>query len=344
MTRTIEDIWRRDGIAAVMLTPVSWVFAGATVVRNAAYDHGVMRAHPLGAPSVSVGNLSVGGTGKTPVSAWIAQQLRARGATPAILLRGYGDDEPTVHRELTPGAIVVANPDRRQGAREAMRRGATVLVLDDAFQHRRVRRDLELVIVAAEQGKAHRLLPAGPLREGPRALRRAQMLLVTRKTATNDEAARVAADWTARSGARALESAVIHLAPGPLRRAMPAEHSLPAEDARPLAALAGRRVLAISAIGAPEAFMGQLRAAGGIVQPVVYPDHHAFSADDVRALVARAVDVDIVVSTLKDAVKLRALWPRNASSFWYLSQTVNVETGASFLTDRLDHLALAASR
>jgi len=339
MSRVIERIWARDGFGAIALSPLSMLFGAVTFARNAAYDAELFPSRALGAPSVSVGNLSVGGTGKTPVSAWVAQQLLARGARPAILLRGYGDDEPAVHRELTPDAVVVANPDRIAGAKAAIAGGATVLVLDDGFQHRRARRDVDIVLIAAEQGGLRRLLPAGPLREGPQSLRRAQLLVVTRKTASMAEAERVAADWKARGGVPGLATAVVHLAPGDLTCGSGAS-----AQRQPLSALAGRRILAISAIGAPQAFATQLRAAGAAVDTAVYPDHHAFTEAEARALAARAEGADMALATLKDAVKLRALWPRNGPPFWYLSQALTVEIGASLLTDRLDRLARMASR
>lgn len=343
MRRTIEQVWEADGLGARALLPLSWLFGAVTGLRNAAYDAGLLRQQPLGLPALSVGNLSVGGTGKTPVSAWVAQRVIERGHRPAILLRGYGDDEPTVHRRLTPGAIVVADPDRVAGAARAKAEGAQVLILDDAFQHRRARRDVDLVLVAAEQGDARRLLPAGPLREGRRALSRAHALVVTRKSASLDEAERVAAAWVAglTVAGHPLATAVLHLAPGPLRSGI--DHPIigPAGSERPLASVAGQRVLAISGVGAPAAFEAQLRGAGAELASVAFPDHHAYSDAQVAALARRARDVDLVICTLKDAVKLGTRWPANALPFWYLSQVVKVERGERILTDLIARLAPA---
>jgi hypothetical protein len=130
---SIEKIWAADGPAAWALAPLSWVFRAVTGVRNALYDVGVLRSHSLGLPAVSVGNLSVGGTGKTPVSAWVAAELMRLGGRPAIVMRGYGADEPLVHRRLNPDVPVYVNADRVAGAREAAAGGATVVVLDDAI-------------------------------------------------------------------------------------------------------------------------------------------------------------------------------------------------------------------
>src|SRR3989475_8593631 len=113
-------------------------------------------------PTIAVGNLSVGGTGKTPLAAWIAAYCVARGRTPGILLRGYGGDEPLVHRRLVPRAVVVANPDRVAGAVAARAQGAQVLVLDDAYQLLGVGRDLNIAVVSAESATASPWpLPAG---------------------------------------------------------------------------------------------------------------------------------------------------------------------------------------
>lgn len=324
----IEALWARDG--AWPLAPLGWLYGAVTRARNLAYDRGWLAAHGLGLPAVSVGNLSVGGTGKTPVSSWIAQRLLAHGARPAILLRGYGDDEPLVHARLVPEAIVVADADRVRGAATALARGATALVLDDAFQHRRARRDLDLVLVAAEQAGAHRQLPAGPLRESPRGLRRADGLVITRKRATRDEAERAATTWAAHCPGIAV--AIAALAPAGLER-VDADGRMGAE------ALAGREVLAISAIGAPEAFEAQLRGLGARVTAAAFADHHAFTEAEVAALAARAPRDGLVVCTLKDAVKLESRWPRGGPALWYLSQAVVIERGADWLEARLARLA-----
>jgi tetraacyldisaccharide 4'-kinase len=343
MSHAVERIWARDGVGARALVPLSWVFGAVTRVRNFAFDAGLLRAHPLGLPSVSVGNLTVGGTGKTPVAAWVAQWFLARGLRPAIVLRGYGADEPLVHARLTPEAVVVVDADRVRGATTARAKGAQVIVLDDAFQHRRAQRDVDLVLVAAEQGGPSRLLPAGPAREGAGSLRRAHAIVVTRKRASLHDAEEALAVHAARAPEAA--SVIIALTPGALVRAAGSldlgEPGVVREE-RPLAALAGCRVLAISAIGAPDAFAAQLSALGAQVTAADYDDHHAFDAADVTTLVARARDVDLVVCTLKDAVKLEALWPRQGVPLWYLSQAVTVERGAVALDALLDRLVTAA--
>ena len=336
MSHPVERAWATDGVAVRLLAPLAWAFGAVTALRNLAFDRGVLRARSLGMPAISVGNLSVGGTGKTPVAAWVAQRLLARGLPTAILLRGYGADEPLVHAELTPQAIVVADPDRARGAAIARSRGARVAVLDDAFQHRQARRDADLVLLAAERVGSQRLLPAGPFRELPRALRRAHAVIVTRKSADRATAEQVLTE--ALRWAPGAAGAVVALRPGALRRvgteAVPEERSL--DDLR------GARVLAVSAIGAPAAYEAQLAAAGASVVPAAYGDHHAFSAADVATLVRRAEGCALVVCTLKDAVKLAPLWPRQGPALWYLSQTVVVERGAEALDALLSRAVAAA--
>lgn len=333
MKRRLETVaWKPRGVLRWLLAPLSWLYAAATGLRNALYDRGLLQSHALPLPAVSIGNVSVGGTGKTPVSAWMAARLLAMGHRPAIVMRGYGADEPIVHQRLNPAVPVIVNPDRVAGAAEAARRGATVVVLDDAFQHRRARRDLDLVLVAAEQGDAFGVLPAGPLREWPRGIRRAQILMVTRKSASRDEAERVAAQWTAMAGAP--PAVVVALVPGALRAADTAR----AGDSLALDELRGHRVLAVSAIGNPTAFATQLADVGAVVTEAAFPDHHAFTDADIASVAARAQSVDFVVCTLKDAVKLEGRWPAQAPPLWYLSQTVDVERGAATLDAALARL------
>lgn len=338
-----ERVWYGRGAGAsaarALLTPASLAFAGAARLRNALYDRGAIDADPLGAPTISVGNLTVGGTGKTPVAAWIASRLIDAGAHPAIVLRGYGGDEPLVHGTLNPNVPVVANADRRVAARDAIARGADVLVLDDAFQHRRVRRDVDLVLVSAEQTAAARaLLPSGPYREPLSALRRATAVVVTRKRATS-------ADVDATIGA------VVHEGGVPRSRVAVVALTLDTLNAwqtpgssaatAPLASVDGERVLAIAGIGAPRLFFAQLGARGARVAPAAFADHHSFTAADVDALARRAVAVDRVVCTLKDAVKLGPLWPRAAPTLWYVSQRLVVEEGAVLVDELIARLVRA---
>lgn len=334
---TIERLWfSRDlGARAVRaaLLPAAALFRGASAVRNRLYDVGLLPQVPATLPAIAVGNLTVGGTGKTPVAAWIAGRLRSAGARPAIVLRGYGEDEPLVHALLTPGALVITDPDRARGLRSAAEQGADVAVLDDAFQHRRVRRAADVVLLSADRPLDRRWpLPAGPWREPLSALRRATLAVVTRKSA--DDSAVVQAIAAVRAAAPDVPVAVARLALGELQPlatasgAAPQEHlPAPTPAGRPLADVRGRRILAVAALGDPRAFLTQLEAAGARVTPLLFPDHHPFTADDVTTITRHGATHDLVVCTLKDAVKLVRLRPRAGENVWYVTQTVHLERG-----------------
>lgn len=333
--RMLERMWDGGGpvarAARTALLPAELLFRAITTSRNALYDRGVLRTHPLALPAVSVGNLSVGGTGKTPVAADVARRLRARGARPGLVLRGYGGDEPLVHARLNPGVPVVVASDRVAGVERAAVLGADVAVLDDAFQHRRALRDEDIVLLSADQWPTGRprLLPAGPWREPLGALARASLVVITRKAASD---AQVDAVRSAVQRARpAVPQAVAMLRPSGLA-------VVGGNERLPLSALEGRRVLALAAIGDPTAFVRQLTAAGARVTPAIFRDHHRFSRDDVAALDGDAATVDLVVCTLKDAVKLELLWARARRPLWYVSQSVEYEQGEEGMTSLLDRL------
>lgn len=330
--RAVEQLWWSDAPAARAargaLLPLSWLFGGVVRARGAGYDRGVLPAEVPALPAISVGNLTVGGTGKTPVAAWIAGELRRRGERPAIVLRGYGADEPLVHATLNPEVLVVVDPDRVAGVRDAAARGATIAVLDDAFQHRRCRRDADVVLVSADRwdGRVH-LLPAGPFREPLAALRRATIAVVTRKAAGPDAVDAVCRAIAAT--APSLPVAVAQLAPDVLVR-------VGGHERRPLATLAGARALAIAAIGDPGAFLAQLERAGARTTARLFPDHHAFGEAEIAALAREAAAYDAALCTLKDAVKLAPGWPAGAPALWYVSQRVVVERGRDELDLVLD--------
>jgi tetraacyldisaccharide 4'-kinase len=197
--RVVRWLWtsrRPDArLARLALLPASVLWRGAMAVRESAYRRGWLPVRDLPLPSVAIGNLTVGGSGKTPIAIWAAQYYVSRGLTPGILLRGYGGDEVLVHQHAVPQAHVVADADRLAGADRALARGAQVLVLDDAFQRLDVRRDLNIAVVSAETTRAVRWpLPAGPWREGLGALERADAVVVTRKRATLEAALKLSAD------------------------------------------------------------------------------------------------------------------------------------------------------
>jgi tetraacyldisaccharide 4'-kinase len=333
--RIVEEVWSGRGTRArtirALLAPAEVLYRLAVMGRGKLYDWRILRATEFSVPVLSVGNLSVGGTGKTPISAWLAQRLIGRGVTPAIVLRGYGGDEIVVHQRLNPGIPVIASPDRVRGIREAIAQGADVVILDDAFQHRRARRDVDILLVNADAWMGRpRLLPAGPWREPLRAARRATLVVITRKTADKS----VVADVTRAlaNAAPRVPVAAIHLAPGELK-------STSTGQILPLHAVQGADLTAVAAIAQPDSFFRQLTELGAVVRPFSYPDHHAFTRAEARKLAAEASSSDFVVCTLKDAVKLESIWPAEAGSLWYVSQRLRVEDGQDQIDRLIDDLS-----
>jgi tetraacyldisaccharide 4'-kinase len=329
--RLIRWLWtsrRVDArLARLGLLPFSGLWRAAMATRNLAFDRGWIPARELPLPAVGVGNLTVGGSGKTPLSSWIAAHYLARGLVPGILLRGYGRDEVLVHRHQLPGARVVADPDRVAGAERALAQGAQVLVLDDAFQRRDVWRDLNIAVVSAETSRAVAWsLPAGPWREGLHALRRADALVVTRK--------RAGADAARALGARLAPSVqgpvgVVHLGVSRYEGLV---------SGRPTAstALQGARVVAASAIADPDAFVAQTKALGAQVQVASWRDHHEFRDEDVAWLAKAARKADYVVMTQKDAVKLRDRWPASVPEPLVAVLDLEWESGEAAIRASLD--------
>ena len=269
-------------------------------MRESAYRQGWFTVHDLPLPSVAIGNLTVGGSGKTPIAIWTAKYYVSRGLVPGILLRGYGADEVLVHQHAVPEAQVVADPDRAAGAERALARGAQVLVLDDAYQRLDVHRDLNIAVVSAETTRAVRWpLPAGPWREGLRALNRADAVVITRKRASADAARTLAADLRQKVAGPV---AIAHLG-------LQYVEGMVSGRRHPASTLAGKRVVAASGIADPDAFVAQTKATGAAVQVATWKDHHDYRDEDVAWLAHAARRADHVVITQKDAVKLRNRWP-----------------------------------
>ena len=281
-----------------LLLPMEVLYRGAVSIRNRCYDLDVLPISESGIPVISIGNLAVGGTGKTPVSSWLIARLTTMGHRPALVTRGYGSDEILLHKVRNPNAPVVVQKSKSKGVAYAAREGADVVVLDDGFQHRAAKRNLDLVLLAAEQGAAITLLPRGRFREPLSALSRADAIIITRKVATREEAC--AMGRLAMGMAPKAVLGQIHLRANvwtDLEGGSPPERhgGVPAGD-----------LLAVSGIAEPDGFHEMVRStARAVVECMAFPDHHSFSEQDVRWIVERA-DGRHVVITEKDAVKLRA--------------------------------------
>lgn len=289
----------------------------AVARRNRQFEHGKREIVRVEVPVISVGNLTLGGTGKTPFVAWVARSLRAAGVRVAIVSRGYGaaagsrNDEALELEQRLPDVPHVQNRDRVAAARVAIDElDCQAIVLDDGFQHRRLARDLDIVLLDASEpfGWRH-LVPRGYLREPCENLARAQVVALSR------------ADVVDVDRRREIRAEATRLAPTALWlecRHAP-QHGLSASGKElPLAALAGKRVAALAGIGNPAGFRHTLAAAGlDVVAFREFPDHHAYRREDVQGLIAWAdqLDVAAVICTHKDLVKLgvdrlgtRPLW------------------------------------
>ena len=314
---------RRSAVLEPLLLLLSLLYRAALLARNAAYRVGVFRTRKLPVPVISVGNITLGGTGKSPSAVAIASLFLSRGKRPAIVSRGYGrenegsvavvsdgasgtvlgvgqaGDEPAMMASRLPGVPVVVGSDRYLAGMTAVRRfHPDVVILDDGFQHRRLERDLNIVLIDASDPFGNsRLFPAGILREPPAALGRADIVLVTR----TDEASppdKLRQAIGRHTGAPVLTS-----------RYVPKDLvDITTGETRSPAALRGTRVYAFAGIARPEAFFSLLRSLGADVTAArEYPDHYRYTRSDLAEVFPGAVDRDavMIVTTEKDAVRLR---------------------------------------
>jgi len=215
--------------------------------------------------------------------------------------------------------------------------GADIAVLDDAFQHRRVRRIADLVLVSADQWTPEvHLLPAGPWREPLKAIRRATLVIVTRKAV--DEKAVEAVHERLSQIAPAIPRVSVRFDLGDLADARDGSIT------RPLASLSGTTVRAVLSIAHPAAFIQQLEQVGARVRASIYPDHHNFTPQETARIASEHDGVEWFICTLKDAVKLGPHWPRLAPPLWYVSQHVMVERGVGGIERLLDDVARARQK
>jgi tetraacyldisaccharide 4'-kinase len=325
------------------LTAASLPYAAAMRARNVAFDSGWKESIDVGVPVISVGNLTAGGTGKTPAVCRLARELRNRSVRVALVSRGYKageqgtNDEALELEERLPDVPHVQAPNRVAAARIAIDELASqVILLDDAFQHRRIRRDWDIVLIDATNPFGYgALLPAGLLREPLSSLARAQTIILSRSDMI-DEAAREAIRRQVERYAPAAEWAeAIH---------RPAEWRDSEGRVEPVEAEALRRVAVVSAIGNPEAFRRTLLGLGlQIAAERIFPDHHRFTREDVAALREWAKTlsnggVDAVVCTGKDLVKLNlpALGPL---PLWSLTIDFSFTSNEAAVQRRLDEIA-----
>jgi tetraacyldisaccharide 4'-kinase len=296
----LQRVWydRHAPWLSFALLPLSWLFGAVVACRRAAYRVGLLPRVQVGRPVIVIGNVTVGGTGKTPFTIWLATRLQQQGMRVGIVLRGYGGSSAHWPRDVSTdssaeevgdeavllasrtGAIVVAGPDRVAAARRAIERGAEIVLSDDGLQHYRLARDREVVVIDGRRGVGNRrLLPAGPLREPVSRLAQADLRVVSWR----DGAARALtpAPATIQACARLTEAT-----------------ALIGGETRPLESFRGSRVHAVAGIGHPQQFFAALQEFGIDVAPHALPDHARLTAADIRF-----PDQLPVLMTEKDAVK-----------------------------------------
>ena len=290
--------WLRRGPLACALWPVSLLFRALSGLRAALYRAGLLTAGRLPVPVIVVGNIFIGGTGKTPLTIWLAQALVEAGLNPGVISRGHGadgqapravtpdsntlevGDEPLLIARRARVPVVVARKRVEAGrALLAAHPEVDVLITDDGLQHYALARDIEVLLFDGRGVGNGWLLPAGPLREGPR--RRRDFTVVNAPEITPQLAERVGGS--------------------PFRMQLVGDSAERLNDPaqrRPLSAFAGQRVLAAAGIGNPGRFFAMLRCAGLVLAELPLPDHYDFRENPFAG-----VDADVILITEKDAVK-----------------------------------------
>lgn len=323
--RLIQDIWQRRGLWSQLgwlaLTPFSLAFSAAIRGRNLLYDLNFLPIEQLTLNVISVGNLTVGGTGKTPLVLWLARALQNRGYRVGILTRGYKGvttdtevtivgtegkplatptevgDEAVMMARLFEG-VVIAGRDRVAAAvRARLNFGLDVLILDDGFQYRRLQRDVDILLVGGQRLDNRWLLPAGPLREPFTAARRASVVIITKSTEAKTGTHHFSSQRYVNSFAPVFHG---DLVPTALVSSVHGEwHEYP------LTRLAGKRIVAVTGIATPAPFYRTLHEwEADIVEVIEFPDHHEYTLADWQTIVHISRTSDLIVTTEKDLVKL----------------------------------------
>lgn len=327
LNNTLSNIWRtgRDNSKLnpliLFLSFLSLLYRLAVSLRNRMFNLGIFKQKRLSCKVISIGNVTVGGTGKTPTVIMLANFLRSNGYRPAVLSRGYGGkakapvnivsdgihilmepaaagDEPVLIAKNTKGIPVITGPDRFLTGKFAINNlGADILILDDAFQHRRLYRDIDIVLMNREKPFGNGfMLPRGPLREPPEALKRADIVLWKDKTGGGG----CFPQYQEQGIDKFLPVLSGYLKPKEITRGN-------TEDSLPLECITGKKICVFTGIGSPETFRETVESLGG--KPVAflaYPDHYRYTLKDMNDIqkIASASGAEMIVTTEKDGVRL----------------------------------------
>ena len=314
MANWLQKQWQHYSLWHLLLIPLSWLFGGITSIRKLLYQIGWLKSVRLPVPVIIVGNINVGGTGKTPLVIWLAEQLQLAGYKPGIISRGYGGnvkgvqavlasstpqqvgDEPVLIAKRTQRPVFVS--DNRIEAGQALLQAhpeCDVIISDDGLQHYCLQREVEIVVFDSLKGFGNgALLPAGPLRESQARLKTVDVIVSNGKFSGSNKHLKV----------DGLQLTQMNLESGDFYNLSDTSKRCDAS------AFFNQKILAIAGIGNPERFFQQLRHLGLNFQACSYDDHHAFQSQDFESVVA-----DIVLMTEKDAVKCHAFARPN---FWVL--------------------------
>jgi tetraacyldisaccharide 4'-kinase len=327
--------------ARLVLTALSWPYSAIVRVRNHLYATGRLKAQKVPIPVICVGNLTTGGTGKTPLVAWLCRYFREKRVHGAILTRGYKvqqddlSDEPALLAAQCPDTAVIINPDRVAGAREAIcHHHAQVLVMDDGFQHRRLSRDLDIVAIDATLPFGYgKLLPAGLLREPVTGLRRAGAVVLTRCDEFPEDTLQRIEDEIRRINPELVIARSCHVPTG-IRTLAGTE--IDVEQLR------DQRVFAFCGIGNPRSFFRTVEQSGGVlVGATAYDDHYHYAVGDLERIgrEAAARSASLILTTQKDWTKItRWADPRKHPRLACLTVELQIRAGADRLTALLDRV------
>lgn len=328
----------------IILKGLSFLYGAVINLRNILYDLNVFKAYNIGVPVISIGNITMGGAGKTPLVIFFAQSLLERGFKPVILIRGYmgaegkgqASDEVSLLKAKLGSVDVLPGADRIENAKRYLQNNrCDVFILDDGFQHRKISRDLNILAVDATNPFGNgALIPRGILREPLSGLSRSDMVILTRSDLGRDKIAAVK-NTVKQKNPNAETIETVH-------RPVKFVDVKRGEESR-LSALRGKAVLAFCAIGNPAGFEATLKGLDVDVRDLeIFPDHHAFAPDDIERLEKKCAELGVtaMVTTAKDAVKLQEHINKmkDQIKWFYLDIMIEVSQGHEQIVRRVDSL------